>query len=106
MEWARSYARTTWTTKDCRQSGAPAISTLGSVVRKQIEPGGNEIDKLKLSDRPHAHQRRATRCTDDRAFRDWRVDHTFFAKLIEQPVSNFERATINPDVLTDHKHGR
>src|SRR6185369_3890258 len=55
VEWTRANARTAWTTKDCRQSRAPAITTLRSVVGQQIEAGGNEIDKLKLSDRSHSH---------------------------------------------------
>src|SRR6185503_10369155 len=99
MEWTRSNARTTWTTKNCRQPGAPAIATLRGVVRKQVETGGNEIDKLKLSDRSHSHQRRATSCANDRAFGNGCVDNSFFTKLVEQPVSNFERAAISANIL-------
>src|SRR6185436_12515715 len=106
MEWTRADTRSAWTTKHSRQSRTPAITTLRRVVRQQIEAGGNEIDKLKLSHRPHAHQRRATRCSHDRALRDRRVDHSFFAKLVEQSICNLERAAIRADVLTDHKHGR
>src|SRR6185369_10205605 len=105
MKRPRTYSRSAWTTKHRRNAGAPAISTLRRVVCQQIEARGNEIDKLKLSDRSHAHQRCATRCADDRAFRDRRVDHAFLAKLIDQSVSDFERAAIRADVFTDHKHG-
>ena len=105
VERTRAHARAAWTTKHCGQSRAPAITTLRGIVRQQIEAGRNEIDKLKLRDRSHAHQRRATRRSDNRAFRDRRIDHAFFAKLIEQSVGDFERATVRADVFADHKHG-
>src|SRR5215213_7823710 len=106
MEWTRSHTRAAWTTKHRRQSSAPAITTLRSVVRKQVESSGNKIYKLKLGNGTHTHQRRATRRTNDRAFGDRRVDHSFFTKLIKQSISNFERAAICADVLANHKHGR
>src|SRR6185436_18501899 len=99
MEWTGTHTRAAWSTKYSRQSSAPAVTTLRRVVRQQIEARGNEIDKLKLCDRPHAHQRCATRCPDDRAFRDRRVNHSFFAKLVEQSIGNLERAAIHADVL-------
>src|ERR1700741_2332430 len=104
MKWSGPYTRTTWTTKDRRQSSAPAITTLGRVVRQQIEAGGNEIDKLKLSNRTHALHPRPKSCPDDRAFRDRRIDDALFAKLVEQAIGNLERAAIRADVLADHKH--
>src|SRR6185369_15105850 len=51
MKRPRTYSRSAWTTKHRRNAGAPAISTLRRVVCQQIEARGNEIDKLKLSDR-------------------------------------------------------
>src|ERR1044072_4738378 len=105
MKWTRAHARSAWTTKDGRQSGAPAITTLRRVVRQQIKAGGNEIDKLKLCNRPHSHQRRATRCPNDRTFRDRRIDNSFLAKLVDQAIWNLERPALRADVLARHKHG-
>src|ERR1051325_1803367 len=106
MKRACPHARATWTTKYCRYSGAPAITTLRGIVREQIETGGNKIDELKLCYGPHAHQRRATRGTHDGAFRDRRVDDARFTKFVEQSIRDFERTAVRADVLADHKHGR
>src|SRR6185369_12890548 len=106
MKWTRANTRTAWTTKHSRQSRAPAITTLCRVVRQQIEAGGNEIDKLKLSHRAHAHQRRATCRSDNRAFGDRRVNNSFFAELVKQTIGDLERAAIRADVFSDHEHRR
>src|SRR5215208_201562 len=106
MEWTRAHARTTWTTKNRRYGGAPAVTTLRSVISKQIEAGGNKVDELKLCNRAHSHQRGATCCSNNRAFGNWSVDHTFFAKLVDQAVSDFERAAVCADVFADDKDCR
>ena len=49
---------------------------------------------------------RATGSANNRSFRNRRVDYAFFAKLIDQAISDFERAAIKTNVFTDDEHSR
>src|SRR5882762_6015361 len=106
MERAGAHSRTAWTTEDGGNVRAPTITTLGRVVGQQIEPGGDEIDKLKLGDGLHSHQSRAAGSANDRRLGNRRVNHAAVTELIDEPVSYLKRAAISADVFADHKHSR
>src|SRR5215510_2124020 len=103
MERTSANARTTWTTKHGRDAGAPAVTALGGIVRQQIKSRGNEIDELKLRHRTHSHQCRTTRRTDNCTFGYRRIDYAFFAKFIQQAISDFKRAAICTNVLANNE---
>ena len=106
MKRTRAHARTAGPAENGRNIRAPTITTLGRVVGEQIEAGGDEIDKLKLSHRFHPHQARATRRPDDRGLGNRRIDHSPGAKLIDEPISHLKSAAIRADVFADNKHRR
>src|SRR3990172_4751197 len=106
MKWAGAQARTARAPEYRSYPCAPAIATLGCVICQQIKSRANEIDELKLRNWAHAHERRATRCTDDCALRNGRVDHPALAEFLEQPIGDFKGATINPNVFADNKDCR
>src|SRR5437667_10453251 len=105
MKWTRSHTRTTRSAKDRRNVRAPAIAALGRIVREHVKAAGNKIDELKFGDRPQAHQGRAASRADNRGFSDRRVDHTLWAKLIDDSIGDFEGAAIDADVFADQEHG-
>src|SRR5947208_7739616 len=101
MKRTRAHAGTAWATKHRGNVSAPTITALGRVVRQQIKTARNKIDELKFGDRPHAHQSRAASRADNCRFGNRRIDHPLFAELIDQTVSDFERAAIRADVFAN-----
>src|SRR2546422_3343758 len=84
---------------------APTIPAFSRIICQQIEATGNEVDKLKFCDRPQTHQRGAAGCAHNGSFRDWRIDYSLFAEMIDDALSNLKRAAIDTDILADEKHG-
>src|SRR5438876_6324877 len=105
MKRARAHARAARPAKYRRNVRAPAIAALGRIICQQIKAAGNEIDELKLSHWPQAHQPGATGRADDRGFRDGRVDHALRTEVIDDSFGNFECAAIYADVFADQKDG-
>ena len=58
---------------------------------------------MEFGDGPQAHQGRATSGADNRGFGDRRIDHTFWAELVDDAVSDFEGAAIGPDIFANEE---
>ena len=80
---------------------APAITAFRGIIRKQIKTATDEVDKLKLGHRPHAHERRATSCAHDGRFGNRSINHALWAKLIDDSIRNLERAAVYAHVFAD-----
>src|SRR5687767_4670277 len=94
MKWTGTHAGIAWTTKNRRDIRAPAVTALGSIVCKQIETGGDEVDKLKLGNSLHSHQTGPASRTHNCRFRNRRVNYAAFAKFINQAVGHLEGAAV------------
>src|ERR1041384_998942 len=70
-----------------------------------VHGASNEIHKLKLSHRAHPSKRCPKSRTNNRRFRNRRINHTLCAKAVDEPISDFERSAINTNVLTNTKDG-
>src|SRR5436190_19436872 len=106
MKRTRAHTRAAWPAKHYRNVRAPAITTLRRIIGQQIEATRNEINELKLGNRFHSHQRRAARRADDCRFRDWCIDHSLLAEVINQSFRDFERATVYAHIFADQEHSR
>ena len=89
---------------DDRDSRAPAVTALRGEVCDLIESAGNEICKLHLRDRAHAHQGRADGCADDRRFRNRRIDDAQLAELFQHSSRDFEGAAVDADIFAQDEH--
>src|ERR1051326_7173982 len=66
----------------------------------------NEIDELKLDNRPQPGDCRAERGINQRAFGDRRIDYASLAEVVSESFGDVERAAIHADVFAHAKHGR
>src|SRR5947209_17151443 len=99
MKWSGVNAASAWTTKHSRDVCAPAIATLRCIVGQHVKPCGDEVYELKLRDGSHPHKRRTASRADNRRFRNRRVNHTVFAKLVQESIRHLERTAIDAHVL-------
>src|SRR4030088_1238191 len=106
MKRTGAHSRTAWTTKDRWNVRAPTIATLRCVVSQQVKTGSDEINKSKICSTIDTHQSGAAGCANDCRFAIWRINQAPFAKMIDQPVSNFECSAVGANVFADYKHSR
>src|ERR1700681_3791574 len=104
MKRATMNAAAARSSNDDRYAGAPTIPAFRRKVRNLIEGAGNEIGELHFRDRPHSHQCRADRGSDDSGFGYRCVDDAPLAELFEHSGSNLKCTTVGADVLTQDKH--
>src|SRR5437764_7954723 len=74
-------------------------------VADLVHGAGYEVHKLKFGNWTHAGQRSAKSRTDNCRFSDRRINHAPRTEAIDKAFSNFERASVNPDVFADAKNG-
>ena len=103
MKWTTTDAAPAGATHHDRDARAIAVAAGCGEVGEHVEAARDEVDELDLADRPHPHVRGTDRGTDDRLFRDRRIDNPRFAVLFDQPFGGLERATVGADVFADQK---
>ena len=90
-----------WAAQNQRRRRSPQIVRFRDHVADLVHGAGDEVHKLKLSNRAHACERCAKCRTDDGRLGDRRVDHAFRAEVINEAVGDFESPAIDSDVLTN-----
>src|SRR4051812_35968658 len=104
MEWTAVNTAATRAAHDDGNSRAPSIAAFRGEVRQLIERTGNEIGKLHFCNGPHSHERGAYRGSDDRRFRNRRIDDAPLAEFLEHTGGDFESASVDSHIFAEHEH--
>ncbi|MPN63423.1 hypothetical protein SDC9_211182 [bioreactor metagenome] len=87
-----------------RALAAEHVARLRGLVDQRIHGQRDEVHEHDFDDGLQAGERRAHGRRGDRRFGNRRVDHAFFAELLQQPACGLERAARMRDILAHHDH--
>src|SRR5262249_38482996 len=91
-------------TNDDRNARAPTVPALCCEIRDLVESAGDEVRELHLGHRTHSHERCADGGSDNSRFRNRSVDDSPLTESFEHACGDFERSTVNADVLAEDEH--
>src|SRR5205823_10937257 len=82
-----------------------AVMRLGHHVDDLVEGAANEVYELEFGHRPHARKRCAKSRAYDGRFGNRSINHALRAKVVDESISDFERAAIDANVFANTEHG-
>src|SRR5579872_4938282 len=94
----------TWKPHRDRHGQALAVVHLPGDIDQLVEAAGDEVGELHLADRAHADDGCSDRGADDPRLGQRGVHHPVGAELLDEAVSDLERAAEHADVLAHHHH--